>query len=136
MTPCCRHLVWSAGCSRPARLATGYDPSPSDTLPSGAAWLLLDGDACCRVLVVSRLISSWVLVGPDNLGNLGTSLYGQLLLAKLLLFGLMLMLAGLNRFGLTPAFAGALNTGDTRESLRALRRSLAVETFVRSPSSG
>lgn len=87
------------------------------------------GTLAVGVLVVSGLISSWVLVGPDNVGNLGTSLYGQLLLAKLLLFGLMLMLAGLNRFRLTPAFAGALNTGDTRGSLRALRRSLAVETL-------
>lgn len=87
------------------------------------------GTLAVGVLVVSGLISSWVLVGPDNLGNLGTSLYGQLLLAKLLLFGLMLMLAGLNRFHLTPAFAGALNTGDTRGSLGALRRSLAIETI-------
>lgn len=87
------------------------------------------GTLAVGVLVVSGLFSSWVLVGPDNLDSLGASLYGQLLLAKLALFGLMLVLAGLNRLHLTPAFAGALNTGDTRRSVGALRRSLAIETL-------
>lgn len=85
------------------------------------------GTLAVGVLVASGLISSWVLVGPDNLGSLGASLYGQLLIAKLGLFGLMLVLASVNRFHLTPAFAEALNTGDTRRSLGALRRSLAIE---------
>jgi putative copper resistance protein D len=57
-----------------------------------------------------------------------TSLYGLLLVAKLLLFGLMLLLAAANRYFLTPSLAAAIETGNTSSAIGSLRRSLAIET--------
>lgn len=72
----------------------------------GAAWITRTA-ALALVLVATGLVSSRVLVGPANVGELGASPYGRLLLVKLSLFGAMLGLADLNRFRLTPAFARA-----------------------------
>ena len=71
--------------------------------------------------------AGWLLVGIGNLPRLPHTLYGQLLLTKLILFGAMLGLASLNRFRLTPAFEEAVATGDHGKAIEALRRSLAVE---------
>ena len=78
-------------------------------------------------LVATGLINAWLLVGPGNIAALGTTLYGRLLLAKLVLFAAMLGLAALNRFRLTPRFETSLAAKDHRGALGALRRSLAVE---------
>lgn len=51
-----------------------------------------------------------------------------MLVAKLLIFALMLLLASANRFFLTAALASGLAAGDTTSALRALRRSLALES--------
>lgn len=85
------------------------------------------GSAAVAVIVASGLVNSWFLVGPDHLDGLLTTLWGQLLLAKLALFGAMLGLAALNRFRLTPRLEATLQ-GDSVDALRALRRSIALET--------
>jgi putative copper resistance protein D len=56
------------------------------------------------------------------------SLYGWLLLAKLTLFGAMLLLAAANRWQLTPRLEAAAYGGDAAAALRHLRLSLLVET--------
>lgn len=76
---------------------------------------------------VTGLVNAWLLVGFANLLRLPSTLYGQLLIAKLALFGAMLGLASLNRFRLTPAFEHAIAAADHRGAVGALRRSLAVE---------
>lgn len=82
-------------------------------------------------LVLSGLGNSWFMIGPARLAELGTSLYGQLLIAKLILFALMLALAAGNRFRLTPAFGSVLAGGeDPRPALQRLRRSIVAETLV------
>lgn len=86
------------------------------------------GSIVVGLLIVSGLVNSWILIGPSKLGLLFTSLYGVLLLAKLLLFGAMLALAVANRFFLTPALAAALEEGDGLSAVRSLRRSLLVES--------
>src|SRR3981189_3115826 len=53
-----------------------------------------------RTLVASGLINDGFLVG--SVSSLLTTLYGQILLAKLGLFGAMLALAAANRFWLVP----------------------------------
>jgi putative copper resistance protein D len=55
------------------------------------------------------------------------TVYGQLLAAKLALFGLMLALAAANRFTLTPAFKHALQGGGVTLALAKLRKSLVIE---------
>jgi putative copper resistance protein D len=86
------------------------------------------GTIVVATLAVTGLINAWLLVDPDNVGVLGTTLYGRLLLAKLALFTVMLGLAALNRFRLTPRFEASIAAGDHRGALGALRQSLAVET--------
>ncbi|WP_442678313.1 copper homeostasis membrane protein CopD [Sphingomonas sp. ASY06-1R] len=87
----------------------------------------LVGTIVVVTMVVTGLANGWVLVGAGNLLSLPSTPYGQLLLAKLALFGAMLALASLNRFRLTPAFERSIAAADHRGALRTLRRSLAVE---------
>ena len=84
------------------------------------------GSVVVGLIVLTGAVNSWFLVGPGNALSLGTTGYGQLLLAKLGLFAAMLVLAASNRFRLTPALAAADDTG---AAIRALRISLAFEVF-------
>lgn len=86
------------------------------------------GSLAVLTIIATGLVNAWLLVGPDHVWSLGATLYGQLLLAKLALFGAMLGLAALNRFRLTPALGQAVARGDTGAAVRALRFSLALET--------
>ena len=86
------------------------------------------GSIVVGLLIVSGLVNSWILIGPSKLGALFTTLYGILLLGKLLLFGAMLLLAAANRFFLTPALAAALERGEGAAAVGALRRSLLIES--------
>jgi putative copper resistance protein D len=89
------------------------------------------GSAIVAVLILTGLVNSWFLVGPAHLSGLVTTPYGWLLSIKLLLFGVMLVLAAMNRFRLTPALAWALSDGRERGAeLAELRRSLLIETAV------
>jgi len=82
------------------------------------------------LIVVSGLINSWILVGPAHVSAFPTTLYGQLLIAKLVLFAGMLGLAASNRFRLTPALATSLENGEHKKAIGELRRSLVVESAL------
>lgn len=86
------------------------------------------GTMVIATIVVTGLVNAWLLVGIGHVANLGTTLYGRLLIAKLALFAAMLGLASLNRFGLTPTFQRSIASNNHRGALSALRQSLAVET--------
>jgi putative copper resistance protein D len=89
------------------------------------------GSLAVVLLLLSGLGNSWFMIGPARVAGLGTSLYGQLLIAKLVLFVLMLVLAAGNRFRLTPALGSVLaGCEDPRPALQRLRRSIVVETLV------
>lgn len=88
----------------------------------------LVGTLTVAAIIVSGLVNSWLLVGPANILKLPSSLYGQLLIAKLLLFGAMVALAASNRFRLAPEFERSLASADHIAALRGLRRSLVIET--------
>ena len=80
---------------------------------------------------MTGLANSWFLVGPERLEGLGTNLYGQLLIAKLVLFVLMLALAADNRYRLTPSLGLKLQGAeDPVAALQRLRRSIAVEAAL------
>lgn len=85
------------------------------------------GTVIFAAVVASGLVNGLYLVGWSNLGRMPFTVYGQLLLLKLALFGGMLVLAALNRFRLTPALGNALGQ-DVDTARRALSRSLMVET--------
>lgn len=86
------------------------------------------GTVIVALIVVSGLVNSWVLVGPEHLLSMGVTLYGQLLIAKLVLFAAMLGLAAANRFHLTPAFDLSITDGGTVAAIRRLRLSVICET--------
>ena len=87
------------------------------------------GTLAVLMLVLTGLVNSWFLIGPERVASIAGNLYGQLLVAKLVLFGLMLALAASNRFRLTPTLGSALETGQpSLAAMSALRRSLLVET--------
>nr|WP_221247718.1 copper homeostasis membrane protein CopD [Brevundimonas basaltis] len=89
------------------------------------------GTLAVALLVATGLINSGYLIGPERLGSLFTSLYGQLLLLKLALFAAMIAIAAGNRWRLTPALGAALAAGgDTAPALARLRRSVLVEAAV------
>ena len=88
----------------------------------------LIGTAIVALIVISGLLNSWDLVGPEHLLAMSSTLYGQLLIAKLVLFGGMLALAAVNRFRLTPAFDQAIKQGGLLEVISHLRRSLILES--------
>jgi putative copper resistance protein D len=85
------------------------------------------GSAAVATLIASGLVNSWFLVGPQHVANLADSLWGGLMIAKLVLFTAMLGFAGLNRFRLTPRLAAAM-ADDPAGALSALRRSIALES--------
>ena len=84
------------------------------------------GTLAVGLIVLTGIINSLSLMGLPHPYALFASRYGQLLLIKLALFAAMLMLAGVNRWRLTPAL-GAAN-GNPVPALRGLRQSLVLET--------
>ncbi|MCW4463559.1 copper homeostasis membrane protein CopD [Sphingomonas sp. BT-65] len=94
----------------------------------------LDGFATIGTIVVATLVVTGtvnllLVVGLGQLAGLLGSLYGQLLLLKLLAFAVMLGLAASHRFRLVPAFERALAADDHPAALGVLRKSLIVETL-------
>ncbi len=89
------------------------------------------GTASVAVLVLSGLVNSWFMVGPDRIAGLLSTPYGLLLTGKLVLFALMLALAAANRFHLTPDLYSALDDPeDLGPAISRLKRSLAMETLL------
>jgi putative copper export protein len=78
-----------------------------------AGWLV-------PLILVAGLMMAWLLA--RSLAVLGKP-YGELLIAKLAGFGLLMALAGYNRWRLTPAF-------DAARSHTSLRRSMAAEYLL------
>jgi putative copper resistance protein D len=85
------------------------------------------GTVLVGTIVLTGLINSWALVGVEKVLFLPATLYGQLLLAKLALFAAMLLLAGANRFYLSPRLELAIQAGKADEARAHLRRSLLAE---------
>lgn len=85
------------------------------------------GTTVVTLLVLTGLVNSWILVGPDRVWALATSLYGQLLIVKLVVFAAMIGLAAANRFRLTPRLASQFSSADSGPPIGALRISLLLE---------
>ena len=88
------------------------------------------GVSVVGILVASGLVNSWLLVGPKGVGRVLTTPYGQLLLAKLALFGIMLGLAAANRYRHTPQLERALGTDGGANSIAPVIRSILTETAL------
>ena len=101
-----------------------------NTAHAALAGFSVAGSVIVGLVVASGLINGAFLVGAGNVTTLSHSLYGRLLIAKLLLFGGMLGCAALNRYRLTPRLADAIGRRAPGRALAALRRSIAFETIL------
>src|SRR3546814_182850 len=86
------------------------------------------GTAIVGLIVVTGFVNGLFLVGLDNVMRAASGLWGQLMLAKIVLFLGMLVMAAANRFRLTPGLERAIERRDHAQALSTLRRSLALET--------
>ena len=86
------------------------------------------GTVIVGLIVVTGLANGLFLVGLDNVMRAASGLWGQLMLAKIVLFLGMLAMAAANRFRLTPSLERAIERRDHAQALSTLRRSLALET--------
>lgn len=87
------------------------------------------GTVIVAALVVTRALNYLLIAGP-SLDPLFSTLYGRLLVGKLLLFGGMLALAAANRFRLSPSLEAALRTGNHAHAVVKLRQSLFTEATL------
>ncbi|QTN18166.1 copper homeostasis membrane protein CopD [Brevundimonas sp. AJA228-03] len=102
------------------------EPSAQDlALARALAGFAGVGTAAVAALLLTGVVNSAFLVGWSGLWTLTDTAYGRWLILKIVLFGLMLSLAAVNRFRLTPAFEAA--GADSSPVLGHLRRSLVVE---------
>ncbi|MFT3965988.1 MAG: copper homeostasis membrane protein CopD [Sphingobium sp.] len=62
------------------------------------------GSLIVSALVATGLYNGLMILGPDALSSMPGTTYGRLLVAKLVIFSAMLLLAANNRFRLTPAY--------------------------------
>lgn len=85
------------------------------------------GTLAVAAIVLTGTVNSYMLVGVTQAWRMPDTPYGQVLLAKLALFVLMLGLAAANRFRLSPALSTAITGRDLQTSLRALRISVSIE---------
>lgn len=92
------------------------------------AGFAIAGSVLVALVIATGLFNGWMIVGVAGLMLLPETLYGQLLIAKLLLFAAMLALAAANRWRLTPRLAAAQAAGDTALAVRALKISIAFES--------
>jgi len=86
------------------------------------------GTVVVATLIATGVTNSLLIVGRPDLPALLDALWSRLLLAKLLLFVMMLALAAANRFRLTPALRLSLTEGNSDQAVARLRASLALET--------
>lgn len=113
----------------------------TDAAKADAGWIAVTATAtrrfsllaviCVAALLASGIVNSWFLVGTIP-ALLGTA-YGHLLLVKLALFALMLWIAAVNRWRLTPRIgAPARRRGNrgARQALRLLRRNAVAELLL------
>lgn len=85
------------------------------------------GTTLVVALIVTGGANLWYIVDPEQLSDLISSDYGKILALKLALFALMIGLASLNRFYLTPLLAGATDQAKRDLTTSRLRWSIGLE---------
>ena len=111
--------------------ADASSPAELDRLHRSLAGLSGVGSGAVLVLLVSGIMNSWVLVGPDHVGALLQDPYGRLLCAKVVIFAVMITFAAVNRFRLTPSLRLAIDGhGSLGKALGDLRRSVVSEAVA------
>jgi putative copper resistance protein D len=88
------------------------------------------GVAIVVVVLATGIINGWILVG--SLQALIVTDYGRLLMLKVALFGVMLLMAAVNRFWLTPRLALPPGSEPQLDVVRRLARNSMIEIVLAS----
>lgn len=109
----------------------GRDGSPEEVAVARTATLRFSAIALTSVgtLLVTGIVNTWFLSGtiPALLGTL----YGQLLLVKVLLFAVMISVASLNRRRFIPALTAIASDAAIRlRAVRQLRSNVSIEASI------
>lgn len=88
------------------------------------------GSIIVALIAITGVANIAFILGRDVLSTLFTNLYGQLLVAKIALFFVMLGLAVANRYRLTPRLERAIALNDGAKAVSLLRLSLIIETLA------
>lgn len=113
--------IWIGALAALVQISLGKSEVAGAELVQGLNRFSQVGPAVILVLVVSGLANVWIRLGGAPLTELFRSAYGATLAAKLVLFCLMLALAGVHRYLLAPRLTRTVG------ELGSLRLSLAVE---------
>lgn len=88
------------------------------------------GSVMVVTVLITGVVNSWMIIGADGISTVRFVPYGQMLLAKLALFGAMLAIAAYHRQIAVPRLHDAIRHGDPDAATRSLRRSLALEMIA------
>lgn len=87
------------------------------------------GTAAVATIIMTGLFNGLLIIGM-NVSALFHSTYGWLLMAKIALFIVMLVLAAMNRWKLTPALGRSIKPTGSAPAIIDLRKSLAIEVLA------
>jgi copper resistance protein D len=122
--------VWIGALAWLLLLLTPYTQAPRREIEHALAGFSRIGPGVVAMLVITGIVNSLFLIGPQNALSLWRKAYGLTLLIKLALFALMFALAAVNRYRLTPRLAMAADRGSTEQALRAFKGTIAAETAL------
>lgn len=106
--------------------ATGRPSGNAAVLASASIGFASTGTLIVIVLGITGIANYLFIAGPEW-KDLVSSTWGIVLLAKLAVFGLMLMLAAANRYRFAPRLASSLDSDTKGVAIAHLRRSLWLE---------
>lgn len=128
------HLIaagaWIGALSWLLLLLTPYAQAPRREIEHALAGFSGIGPGVVAMLVVTGIVNSLFIIGPQNALSLWRKAYGLTLLIKLALFALMFALATINRYRLTPRLALTAERGSREQTLRAFKGTIAAETAL------
>ncbi|MCA0373633.1 MAG: copper homeostasis membrane protein CopD [Proteobacteria bacterium] len=89
------------------------------------------GSIIVATIILSGLVNSYFLIGIANITRVFTSPYGILLSVKIGLFSIMVILAALNRFVLTPNLGKSFDDGVINSNImKPINKSIILETSI------
>lgn len=122
--------VWIGALAWLLMLLSSHTQAPRRDIEHALAGFSGVGPGVVAMLIITGIVNSLYLIGPQSALSLWRRAYGLTLLIKLALFAMMFALAAVNRYRLTPRLAIAADGGNTEQTLRAFKGTIAAETIL------
>ena len=122
--------VWIGALAWLLMLLSPHTQAPRRDIEHALAGFSGVGPGVVAMLIITGIVNSLYLIGPQSALSLWRRAYGLTLLIKLALFAMMFALAAVNRYRLTPRLAIAADHGSTEQTLRAFKGTIAAETIL------